>query len=201
MKKTLIVLALAMVSFANAQKGSILVMGSVGFGSNKSEAGLSETKTNSFNFSPKVGYQVTDNWTFGIDLSFQGDKTTNETTTLTPGPVVTTTETKTTNLSAGVFARYSKPVSELFSIYADLGAGIQNQKTTVPSFFGNSSVTSDGFYVGITPAVFINVKKNFGLNVSIGGLGYDTLDTPGGTNSGFNFNFGQTVNIGISKNF
>lgn len=31
MKKTLIILALAMVSFANAQKGTILVQGSIGF--------------------------------------------------------------------------------------------------------------------------------------------------------------------------
>jgi hypothetical protein len=60
-----------------------------------------------------------------------------------------------------------------------------------------------GFYAQITPAIFINVKKNFGLNVSFGGLGFNSVnyDNNGGDQSSFDFNFGQTVNIGISKNF
>ncbi|MNU06910.1 hypothetical protein D3C72_2522710 [compost metagenome] len=58
-------------------------------------------------------------------------------------------------------------------------------------------------YVGVTPALFINMKKGFGLNFSIGGLGYETLsfDNNGADYSKFYFNFGQTFNIGISKNF
>lgn len=35
MKKTLMILALAMFSFANAQKGTVLVMGNFGFTSQK----------------------------------------------------------------------------------------------------------------------------------------------------------------------
>ena len=64
---------------------------------------------------------------------------------------------------------------------------------------------ADGFYTGITPALFINMKKGFGLNFSIGGLGYETLnyDISGSDvdYSKFFVNFGKTVNIGISKNF
>lgn len=201
MKKVLLIAAIAFASVASAQKGTILVAGNLGFSSDKNEAGLTTTKTNGFNFSPKVGYQVTDHWTFGIDLSVSSQKNETETTTFTPFPVVTTTETTTSGLSAGVFARYTKVLSETFNVFADMGAGIQNQKVKTPAPFGTTSVTSDGFYIGVVPAVFINVKKNFGLNVSFGGLMFDTLDTPGGTNSGFDFNFGQTVNIGISKNF
>lgn len=201
MKKVLLIAALAITGFANAQKGSWLVAGSIGFGTSKNEAGLAENKNNYFNFSPKVGYQVTDHWTFGLELGVQGNKTTTESVVSTVPLVITSTETKSTNLSVGPFARYSMPISELFAVYADMGAGIMSQKVTNPGPFGDVSTTNDGFYAGITPAVFINVKKNFGLNVSIGGLGFESLDTPGGTNSNVDFNFGQTVNIGISKNF
>ena len=63
--------------------------------------------------------------------------------------------------------RYSKPLSEIFSVYADLGAGFQNQNNK--SYINDSLNTeskADGFYVGVTPALFINMKKGFGLNFS-----------------------------------
>jgi hypothetical protein len=206
MKKTLIVLALAMVSFANAQKGSILVMGSVGFDSSKQEFGTTEDKTNTFNFSPKVGYQFNDNWTVGIEGSVAGSK--DDHTALNGAGILETSTDKTTTFRVGPFVRYSKPLNETFSAYVDMGVGFQSAKMTseTPAGpFGTLSVTQkgDGVYVGITPAIFINVKKNFGLNFSIGGLGYETfnLNNNGGDNSHFYLNFGQTVNIGISKNF
>lgn len=209
MKKTLIILALAMVSFANAQKGSILVMGSVGFDGTKQTTGFNEDKTSTFNFSPKVGYQFTDNWTFGIEASVEGSK--EDQSNFNPNTLLTTTTTdKITSIKVGPFVRYTKPLSELFSAYVDMGIGFQSGKMTtetpspVPPF-GTVSFTQkgDGIYVGVTPAIFINVKKNFGLNVSIGGLGYETFNfsNNGGDNNHFYFNFGQTVNIGISKNF
>ena len=69
MKKILVILALAMISFANAQKGSVLVMGSINYQSqNTSNSGL-ETKQNYFGFSPKVGYQFHENWTAGIEAA------------------------------------------------------------------------------------------------------------------------------------
>lgn len=201
MKKVLLIAALAITGFASAQKGTWLVAGNVGFGTSKSEAGVLENKNSYFNFSPKVGYQVTDHWTFGLELGVQGNKTTTESIVSTTPLIITSTETKTTSFSVGPFARYSMPISEIFGLYADMGAGIRSQRVTNPGPLGDIKTTNDGFYAGITPAVFINVKKNFGLNVSIGGLGFQSLDTPGGTNSSIDFNFGQTVNIGISKNF
>lgn len=65
MKKTLLIIALAIFGFANAQKGTILVSGNVGYSTMKAESSVSQ---NYFSFSPKAGYQFTDNWTVGGEL-------------------------------------------------------------------------------------------------------------------------------------
>ena len=193
MKKMLLILALAMVSFANAQKGTILVGGNIEYNSTTYDHPLVETKTNTFGFSPKVGYQFHDNWTVGGEFSINSAKQ--------KGGGL---ETKANVYTYGAFVRYTVPLSETFSVFGDLGAGLQNQKSE--NFENGSLITkskADGIYVGLTPALFINMKKGFGLNFSIGGLGYETLnyDNNGSDISSFYFNFGKTVNIGVSKNF
>ena len=193
MKKMLLILALATFSFANAQKGTILVGGNIEYNSTTYDHPLVETKTNTFGFSPKVGYQFHDNWTVGGEFSINSSKQ--------KGGGL---ETKANVYTYGAFVRYTVPLSETFSVFGDLGAGLQNQKSE--NFENGSLITkskADGIYVGLTPALFINMKKGFGLNFSIGGLGYETLnyDNNGSDVSSFYFNFGKTVNIGVSKNF
>ncbi|OIV42909.1 outer membrane beta-barrel protein [Flavobacterium johnsoniae] len=193
MKKILVMAALAICSFANAQKGTILVGGNIGYTSEKKEYQFSETKTNEFSFSPKVGYQFNDNWTVGGEFTVSSSTDDNG-----------AREIKDNGFKLGAFVRYSVPLSETFSVFADMGAGFQNAKSKV---YGPANAFSkskaDGMYVGVTPALFINMKKGFGLNFSIGGLGYETLsyDNNGPDVNKFYFNFGQTFNIGISKNF
>ncbi|MCA1917870.1 MAG: porin family protein [Flavobacterium piscis] len=195
MKKMLVVLALAMFSFANAQKGSILVMGSIEYNSqNVSNAG-SETKENYFGFSPKVGYQFHENWTAGIEAGVGSSKR-----------EFGNTEAKVNDFSLGGFLRYSKPLNQTFSAYADLGVGYQSTKetNTVGPISGINK--GDGFYIDVTPAIFINVNKGFGLNFNIGGLGYNTYNFDGNTGNGdnvknFNFTFGKAFSVGISKIF
>lgn len=205
MKKVLVIAALAMVSFANAQKGTILVAGNIGFSSSKiTAADDDENKVNSFEFSPKVGYQFNDNWTVGISGSVGTRKEENTSEVDLLGDV--TSEEKDNNFSVGPFVRYSKSITEIFGLYADLDAGYQSVKSTFNTGLPeavDSEVKGNGVYARITPAIFINVKKGFGLNVSFGGLGFDSLnyDDNGGDRSNFGFNFGETINIGISKNF
>ncbi|RZJ55801.1 MAG: porin family protein [Flavobacterium sp.] len=193
MKKFLLVAALAICSFANAQKGTVLVGGNIGYSSEKAEYRFSEDKTNEFSFSPKVGYQFHDNWTVGGE--FTVSSSTND---------VAGDKEKRNGFRAGAFVRYTMPLSQTFSVFADMGAGFQNVKNKYyedGDLIGKSK--ADGMYVGVTPALFINMQKGFGLNFSIGGIGYETLsyDNNGADVNSFYFNFGQTFNIGISKNF
>jgi len=193
MKKILVMAALAICSFANAQKGTILVGGNIGYTSDKTEFANSENTVSEFSFSPKVGYQFHENWTVGGEFTVTSANDDNG-----------ATEEKYNALKFGAFVRYTMPLSQTFSVFADMGAGFQNAKSKLYGP-GNdfSKSTADGMYVGVTPALFINMKKGFGLNFSIGGLGYETLsyDNNGADVSSFYFNFGQTFNIGISKNF
>ncbi|MCF8322917.1 MAG: porin family protein [Flavobacterium sp.] len=196
MKKSLLILVLAIFSFANAQKETILVLGNVGFYSQKTGDSGNAREQKSFNFSPKVGYQYNDNWTVGVESSIGNSKNT-----------YTSGEYKSNNFSVGGFVRYSKKIGELFSLYADLGTGYQNVEQTqqnVGDFPFTSTTKANGIYVGVTPALLLNITKNFGLNFNIGGLGYDTLNNS--TNNEldtkrFNFSFGQAFSVGISKNF
>jgi len=196
MKKMLVVLALAMVSFANAQKkGSILVMGSIEYNSQNVSNSGTETDYNSFAFLPKVGYQFHQNWTAGLEAGVATAKS-----------ETGNNENKTNNFSLGGFLRYSKPLNQTFSAYADLGLGYQSQRVTNTNGFTTAINEGDGFYIGVTPAIFININKGFGLNFNIGGIGYNTLNFDGNNGNGqdiknFHFSFGQQFSVGISKNF
>lgn len=191
MKKVLVVLALAVISFANAQKGTVLVAGNVSYSSQKSSALGSNPTQNYFIFSPKVGYQFHDNWTVGGEAGIVAQKY-----------EYVATQYKLNNYSVGAFVRYSKPLSDLFSIYADLGTGFNSFKETNSNVSTTFTNKSDGFYATITPALAMNIKKGFGLNFAFGGLGYTTRKYDNGNKvNSLNFNFGQSFNMGISKNF
>jgi len=197
MKKILVLLALVLAGFANAQKGSVLVMGSINYTSQNVSNSGSENNQSYFEFAPKVGYQFHQNWTAGIEAAVGTSKQ-----EYNDG----TNEYKTNNFSLGGFLRYSKPLNQTFSAYADLGVGFQNRKITNSTGPIDAINEGDGFYIGVTPAILVNVGKGFGLNFNIGGLGYDTLNYDGNNGNGdnvktFNFSFGQQFSVGISKNF
>ena len=198
MKKTVMILALAMFSFANAQKGSVLVMGNIGFTSRNDISVGSETTYNVITFSPKVGYQFNDSWTAGLDSSVESGKFTSD-----------NGNTKQNNFSIGGFVRYAKPLGGIFSTYIDLGAGFLNSKTT--NYDDGNSIQApnttinknEGYYVGATPSLFLNINKGFGLNFNIGGVKYTSIKENGSSSEHkqFVFNFGSTFNVGFSKNF
>ncbi|MTH14950.1 outer membrane beta-barrel protein [Flavobacterium sp. LC2016-01] len=194
MKKILVIAALAIFSFANAQKGSILVMGSISYNSQTTSYNAGDNKQHYFSFAPKVGYQFHENWTAGIEGAVGTYENKDEDLLLQ----------KTNNFKVGGFVRYTKPLNQTFSFYTDLGLGFQNQKERIinPADGGNDQ-KADGVYVTATPAIFINVDKGFGINFNIGGLGYNTLnyDNGGRDIKNFNFSLGQAFSVGVSKNF
>ncbi|PKB17208.1 outer membrane beta-barrel protein [Flavobacterium sp. 5] len=198
MKRIFVVLALAIVSFANAQKGTVLLMGTVSYSSQKQKSGNPETRftQSEFSFYPKVGYQFANNWTIGGEAGISSGR--NE---------YTNQESKRNNCSFGAFVRYSKSLSDLFLIYADLGTGYRTYKDTSSNDFSdptNYTYKTNGFYATIMPVLAINIKNGFALNFGFGGLNYSTTNrtnSNGYKETGFNFNFGQSFTVGISKIF
>lgn len=174
MKKLLLLVALFVVTVSNAQKGSIFLGGNVGYASDK----IGDSKSTSFEFAPRVGYQFANNWGAGVEGSIQN--------------IDTDGLPKTERYKIGGFLRYITPLTETFAFYADLGAGYQTYSVN----------DAKGMYATFTPNLSINVKRGLALNFSIGGINYDNLD---GNNDPrqerFSFDFGKSFNIGISKNF
>jgi hypothetical protein len=191
MKKFILALfAVGSIATAQAQTGSILVFGNVGFHSAKDEA---KNNTMSWNVDPGVGYQFNQHWTaglvggYGVDSSFKADG----------GKRLSAK-----HYSIGVFGRYTQPLGNIFALYGQLEARYQNMHA---SFDGEKVDGSDvnGFRLDFAPAVAINVTNGFALNFGFGGLGFASMKADGADNSSsdFHLTFGQQFNIGISKNF
>jgi len=168
---------------SQAQKGSILLYGNVGVSSTKE---ADDDKTSSFNINPGVGYQFTDNWTAGVNLGYGQTK-------YNPSGIGATSTSK--DYNAGVFARYTKPLGSIFSIFGQANVGYVGT-----DFDGGKS---NGFGANVFPAVALNVHNGFALNFSFGGISYETTKVKGASESrnAFALNFGQQAHIGISKNF
>lgn len=166
----------------NAQEGTVLLYGNIGYNSSNPAAGETE---NTFSINPGIGYQFTENWTVGANMGIETQKE---------------GDFKSNTLSAGPFVRYSEALSNTFAIYMQLQGGFTSSKFENP---GQADFKTNGFNAGLFPAVFVNVNKNFGLNFSFGGINLVSQKVDGASNgsSNLNINFGQTFNIGVSKNF
>lgn len=183
---------LASLTVAKAQKNTVLVGGNVAVESKKEPGGLSgESKTTTFEFNPTVGYQFNNSWTAGVVAGIGTAKVT-----------YGSTEEKVNTINAGPFIRYTKSLSNIFSVYGQLEGKFGGIKYTYDN--SGSSSTSKGTTADINlfPALFVDFKNSFGLNFSIGGITYNSIKPKNGdaTNT-FNFNFGKVASIGISKNF
>lgn len=181
--KKVVTLSLLMISFVvvKAQTGSVLVGGNVGIETNSDDE-------STLSFSPYVGYQFSKNWTAGVAFDYASQKEEDA-----------GMELKASAIAVGPFVRYTQPISDIFSVYGQLSAQYASAKT---EFDGTTLGKASGFGLNLYPAVFVNVKNGFGLNFDFGGVTYASLKPEGGSSSSaFQFNFGKTVNIGISKNF
>ena len=192
MKK--IVLSAALIAtgiFATAQKNTILVAGEVGYATSNEKTSGYDYDTDQLTLNPKIGYQFNDHMTIGAEWNFQ------EGTTDTAAGEAYDQDQK-----IGGFLRYSMPLNNTFSAFADLGTGYQYVANNLN---GVEQSAADGIYASLTPALFINMKNGFGLNFNIGGIEYSNLSEKAGyssqDNDDFSFNFGKEVGFGISKNF
>jgi hypothetical protein len=213
MKKVLLtVITVLSLTFVNAQKGTFLIAGEIGYKSEKNPTNLDQSSfstgsenANTFLFSPKVGYQFNDHFTVGIESTIGSNKSTRLSQVLTGTELALTyIDYKKTTLNLGGFLRYTKSLGGAFSAYADLSVGMLSGKSTSTLYGLAMDNKYTGFYAGINPAVSIDLKNSLWLNFSVGGLNYNTRKADfeaAVATSTFDFNFGKQINIGISKNF
>ncbi|HEY0046101.1 MAG TPA: OmpA family protein [Flavobacterium sp.] len=166
--------------FANAQdattttttgfgfaQGDIFVEGQLNFSSNNETAtfdgeDLNEEKQSSFNFSPKVGFFVSDKFAVGLQVNIGSGKS--ETTDFTTDPNVVVEESS-SSFGAGAFARYYfLNLGERFKTYTELGVGFGSTKNEVGSTeTGKDTNLNIGIDLGINYFVTPNMAISFGL--------------------------------------
>jgi hypothetical protein len=214
MKKLfLALLAMASLTAANAQKGSILTYGDLTFATSKDQVGPSSTfatRTTTFGINPGVGYQLSHHSTLGVQGGYNIDRTLNTIAIpTTTGTANIDFENRTTTWGVGAFYRYTQPVGNVFFLYGQVNAGYISTTYANDSIGGTSIVTLDTKYSGFAatffPAVGVNVCKGMALNFSTGGIAFSTMkgdlaDAINPRNTSFGFTFGRQFNIGVSRN-
>lgn len=220
MKKILLLTASVIISTMSfAQKGTVLVGGNVEFKKNDNIlilATSSETNgtSRSSELSPYVGYQFSEKLTAGATLSVISSKYENVRDVYYPGVGYITFETtsKGKDWVMGPFLRYTEKLSDIFSVFGQLEGlymsgkrdwGTKTSSPESPTQLVREETSFNGVRLRLFPAVFVNVKKNFGLNLSIGGIEYQKYGQKDSDKkpSSFGLSFGKTASIGISKNF
>ena len=200
MKKLFFAAAIAVFGFTtvNAQddinefgfeEGNVFVEGSLGFNSTNDKN--TDTKSNAFNFSPKVGYFLNDDLAVGVQLGIGNSKT----------EISGTDTSKNSNYGLGVFGRYYfLDLGERFKTYTELGVSYNSSEDKLIDLKSNSF--GAGLDLGLNYFVKENIALTFGLdNV----LGYSStkLDVSGAkATSNFNFGIGEVNNpFGGTANF
>ncbi len=195
--KKLLFAAIAVFAFgaANAQeggtggfsKGNIFVSGGLGFNSSKT----GDFKTSGVQFSPAVGYFVSDNIAIGARLGIASGKQDNG-----------IAENKSSSFDAEVFGRYFWTPASQFSLFAELAAGIGSTKYE-PEVGPEEKSQTFGVNAGVGVNYFIS--NQFAIEAGWAGLGYNTDDNGGDgadkTNTfGLNVDL-SAINFGLTYKF
>jgi opacity protein-like surface antigen len=198
MKKVILTLAAVFAfGFANAQdakessegfsKGDVFVTGAVGFGSEST----GDVKSSGFEFSPAVGFFVTENIAIGARLGFNSSKEEE------PGE----DDLKRNSVGAEVFGRYYWTPASKFSLFGELAVGFGSDKIEQ----GPGEFTANFFGVNAGVGVNYFLSSNWSIEAGWAGLGYNSNDNGGDgaeqTNTfGLNVDL-STINFGLNYKF
>lgn len=188
MKKLLLslvaVAGLAFTTQAQTEKGKIILGGSAGFNSTKLK-GADKSDFN-FNVIPSVGYFVSDNFALGTGVGYAYNKEVSE-----------------NNLNEAFqvspFGRYYVGLSDQFKFFGQLSVPLafgSNKDVANDGKVGDKTATTTSIGVNLAPGFAFFPTKKLGIELSVGGLGYNSLtvkDTPTGDKATLN-TFGLNAN-------
>jgi hypothetical protein len=155
----------------------LFVGGSLGLNSTKTSSTTGSTTTElgknfNYDFSPEVGYFLSENLALGLDFGIGNNKTT---TPITP---TTNSELSVTNWSIRPFARYYAMKSGSFSLFGEgaINIGGSSSQTT------NGATTTDGlststFGISLQPGIAYDLSDKVSLIAKVGGIYYSSNGT------------------------
>lgn len=165
---------------AQTEKGKVLVGGSIGFGTEKSDVSGAESST-SFDIAPKAGYFVSDNIVIGLGLGYEYDKS--------------ASDYKSDYVSVAPFGRYYKSLSDQFKFFGEL---------SVPLEFGSfkdddvkmGESTSIG--VALAPGFAFFPTKKIGIELAFTGLAFQNYQEKDADGDKIDSRSGNSFNIGAN---
>ncbi len=230
MKKTLLTLlaagalAPAMAQMMTPFANSILVFGSVGYGTQRGEDNITSTTggvssstdqphIRTLNFSPGIGFHVAENFAIGAFVDLQGVKFDLD-QNVGSG---TASEIRSRYLNIGPFLRYNQPLGDRFFYFlqADFGylsGKIRNTFTPTGATKFETEDDINGVNASLTPAFGIRMTNVSSLTFGVGSIGYDYRRTEFGQPAGAGFesesktstfvtDLGSQFNITLQLNF
>lgn len=183
-------------TFAQIEKGTILIGGMGGFSNSTSQNiyddGTTSTTTDgptytSFYIAPWAGFLITEDLAIGLGINYRSYVTKSSFTYF--GDITNTTDkTNTFTISPG--ARYYYVHTDVTHLWAQLSIPIGFGTTTHEEKTGTTTTSSESkiatFGVGISPGLTINISKRCGLEAQYGFLGYTSSKTTTDLNPGSN---------------
>ncbi|MDN3494048.1 outer membrane beta-barrel protein [Winogradskyella bathintestinalis] len=194
MKKLLFTAAVAVLGFTtiNAQEeaktfgfseGDIFLEGNIGFNSTNNKN--TDTKDNSFNINPKLGYFINEDLAIGGELSYRSYKE----------EVAGTDTDDISGFGVGAFARYYfLDLGQRFKTYTEFGAGYSSLNDKSGSDDVKLNTIGAGLDLGINYFVTEKIALTFGLKnvLSFSSSKYDIDGAEAETD--FNLGFGDVAN-------
>ncbi len=181
MKKLFLMIAAAITAVsANAQ---VWMGGSLGFWNN-SDATDGDIKT-TFNISPEVGYNLSEDWSIAMAFSYEFAKYDGD--------------LDITGLSVNPYVRYNMVKAGALSLFLDGGFEIGSYEYN--SDYEDKNYSAWG--VGIKPGIAYSLNEDFCLVAHVGFLGYQDCDSKIANviQRGFGFKFANTLTFGVYYNF
>ena len=179
MKKILLLVAIIVCGYANAQenvieapasegfkKGDIILTGVVAFSSTKT----GEIKGSSFAVMPSAGYFVTNNIVLGVSLGYIRTKAD---AYLVLEDYYEDYEQLTNTFSADAFGRYYFTPANNFSIFGQVSAGFATSKRELSDT--NIEYKNNGFGAAFAPGVSYFVSQHLALEASFGIISYTSV--------------------------
>lgn len=214
MKKALLLSALVIMSLANAfaQTGTLLVEANGTYKQNKITgtsyySAPSEAATmHNWDINIIAGYQLHKNIIAGINIGY-GEK---DYLNYYSGANNAGQQNTATKFQMGAWGRYTYSVNSWLFIYTQLGVTKYNidvratkdfnvPPVAIPGEYYGTPTRANGLQVSLYPAVGFNIINGYGIDLSIGNIGYDHYKATAISENRSYFTLGQEFRFGLHK--
>ena len=196
-KQILVMISSAVVLTAHAQKNSVLVFGNFEANSTTehSPGGFKQVRT-TVNVNPGIGYQVSDNWTLGVEgiFNYIGEH---------QSPAIAGYHNSSgMSIGGGLFARYTIPITNQLFFYTQ-GGTFYSRGKSYDNGTAEPGSGSTSYGVSIAPGIGFHIKNGYALNLGLGNIHYSMSQfAPNEASiSSLGTTFGHSFSIGLTKNF